>query len=160
MTSKKDARPSQSEHLQMLDRFAEAIAVIQRYAPRITGTGLRLLVFIARESSDRKTLHVPRLRDMSRYLDLSSSGASRLLETLTVEGRKDTPRTEGGYGLVETDDFIEGRRTDAYVLTAKGKKCVEEVLSARAGKPCSGFDPHDLGSLFKLMMAEWERRPD
>ena len=161
MSSRQDAPLTPNKQVQMLDRFAEAIEVIQRYAPRITGEyGCRLLIFIARETVDRKSLRVPRLRDVTRHLDLSSSGASRLLETLTVGGRKDIGRAEGGYGLIETDDFIEGRRTDGYVLTEKGRKCIEEVLSALAGRPCGSFEPHDLGSLFKLMMVEWKQRPD
>lgn len=145
---------------QLLRRFFDAHQVIRRYAPRITGSGCQLLVFIAFETIDRKSLRIPRLRDVTEMLDLSRSGAIRLLETLTVGGRRDIARAEGGYGLIETDDFIEGRRTGGYVLTEKGRKCIEEILSALAGKPCGSFESHDLGSLFKLMMAEWERRPD
>lgn len=118
------------------------------------------MIYIARETRDRKSLLIPRLRDVTRRLDLSPSGASRLLETLTVQGRKGRPREEGGFGLIETDDFIEGPRTNGYVLTEKGRKCIEEVLTALAGRPSGRFEPHDLGSLFKLMMAEWPERPD
>ena len=143
---------------QLLHRFLDAHRVIRRYAPRLTGAGCQVLVFVALETLDRKSLRIPRLRDVTRELDLSYSGASRVLEALTVEGRKGS--AEGGYGLVETDDFIEGHRTDGYVLTERGRKCIEEVLSALAGKQCGGFEPHDLGSLFKLMMTEWKQRPD
>ncbi|QDM16126.1 hypothetical protein FNL55_08920 [Tardiphaga sp. vice352] len=158
MTKAKAALLSIAQQTELLRRFLDAQQIIRKYAPRITGAGCQVLLFIALETSDRKSLRIPRLRDVARGLDLSLSGASRLLETLTAGGRKGS--AEGGYGLIETDDFIEGRRTDGYVLTEKGRKCVEQVLSALAGKPCGGFEPHDLGSLFKLMMAEWERRPD
>jgi DNA-binding MarR family transcriptional regulator len=158
MTQPEAAPLTLAKQMQLLRRFLDAHQVIRRYAPRITGAGCQVLIFIALETLDRKSLRIPRLRDVTRELDLSPSGASRLLETLTVGGRKGS--AEGGYGLIETDDFVEGRRTDGYVLTEKGRKCAEEVLSALAGKPCGGFEPHDLGSLFKLMMAEWQRRPD
>jgi DNA-binding MarR family transcriptional regulator len=170
MRKKVEGRKSHSEQrpevvaiakqTQLLRRFLDAHQVIRRYAPRVTGAGCQLLIFIALETLDRKSLRIPRLRDVTRQLDLSPSGASRLLETLTVRGRKDSAREEGGYGLIETDDFIEGRRTDGYVLTERGRKCIEEVLGALAARPCASFEPHDLGSLFKLMMAEWQRRPN
>jgi DNA-binding MarR family transcriptional regulator len=145
---------SSDEQMYLLRRFFDALQVIHRYEPRITEAGCRLLIFIALETRDRNRLLFPRLRDVTRRLDLTPSGASRLLETLTVEGRKGRAPDDGGFGLIETDDHIEGRRTKGYVLTEKGRKCVEEVLTALAGRPSGKFESHDSDSLLKLLMME------
>jgi DNA-binding MarR family transcriptional regulator len=151
---------STDEQMHLLRRFFDALQVIHQYEPRITEAGCRLLIFIALETRDRNRLLIPRLRDVTRRLDLTPSGASRLLETLTAKGRKGRAPDEGGFGLIETDDHIEGPRTKGFVLTEKGRKCVEEVLTALAGRPSGRFESHDADSLFKLLMTEWPQRPD
>ena len=160
MVKLKSNQLSFDEQYAPLRRFDDALQIIHRCEPRITFAGCRLLIFIALETKDRNSLLLPRLRDVTRRLDLSPSGASRLLETLTVEGRKGRAPEEGGFGLIETDDDIKGHRTYGYVLTEKGRKCVEDVRDALAGKPCGKFEPHDSDSLFKIMMAEWPQQVD
>jgi DNA-binding MarR family transcriptional regulator len=147
------------DQIHLLRRFFNALQVIHKHEPRITEAGIRLLLFVALETKDRSSLLIPRLRDVTRQLDLSPSGASRLLETLTAEGRRGRPPDEGGLGLIETDRHIAGRRTNGFVLSEKGRKCVEEVLTALSGKPSGRFECHNADSLFKLLIAEWPQQP-
>lgn len=159
MAKSKLKSSSVNEQDQILKRLLDALRIMRRYAPRITLAGCELLIFIARETANRERWLLPRLSDISRRLDLSHSGASRLLQSLTVNGREGRTPEEGGFGLVETLDDIKTHGPKAYVLTEEGRKCVEEVRDAIAGKPCGRFEPHDSESLFKLLIKELPQRP-
>lgn len=137
-----------------LAKFFAAQAVFRRYAPRATVSASMLFTFLALRTSDRSRLDLPTQSEMAEAIGASQSSVNHLLTTLTEKGRAKAAREEG-YGLIETNDWIQGRRFTPYVLTEKGRACVTEMMTALLGhEPAEKFRPHDMSSLLKLLLVQ------
>lgn len=160
MRTKADASRDESETPEaLLERYLAGQAVFRRYAPKGTVGASMLFTLIARRTLNRGSLDLPTPKQMAEALDLSQSGINHLLASLTAQGRTKAGAAstdEGnGYGLIETNNWLQGRRIVAYVLTQKGRACLNEMVQALAGdRPIEALDPHDGGSLAKLIFAQ------
>ena len=115
-----------------------------------------LFTHMARRTFNDGTMDLPSQTEMAKAIDVSLSGINHLLTTLTSKGRVkggSSASKEGGYGLIETVDWIPGLRSFPYVLTAKGRKCLEQMVQALAGgREIEIPAAHDMDSLVKLIM--------
>lgn len=143
----------------LLDRYLAAQTVFRRYAPKATVGASMLFTLIARRTLDRGVFDLPTPKQMADALDASPSSISHLLSSLTAKGRTRANRAgtaeDSGYGLIEADDNLQGRRLNFYVLTPKGRVCLQEMVQALAGdRSIDDLTPHDSGSLFRLLIAQ------
>ena len=100
---------------------------------------------------------------MAEAIGITQSNVNQLLASMTVKGRAKTSSSassgDEGYGLIETNDWIQGRRFTPYVLTEKGRACVTEMVTALLGhEPSEEFRPHDMNSLFNLLLVQAGRK--
>lgn len=148
-----------SEMASALQRLFEAQAVFRKFAPRATVSAHMLFVFLALRTSDKRRLELPTQIAMAEAIGVTQSNVNQLLASMTVKGRAKTSSSassgDEGYGLIETNDWIQGRRFTPYVLTEKGRACVTEMMTALLGhEPAEEFRPHDMNSLFKLLLVQ------
>lgn len=142
-----------------LERFFEAQAVFRKFAPRATVSANMLFVFLALRTSDRSRLDLPTQSEMAEAIGVTQSNVNQLLASMTVKGRvrasASTSSGDEGYGLIETNDWVQGRRFSPYVLTDRGRTCVLEMLTAlQDAPPTEEYRPHDMNSLFKLLLVQ------
>lgn len=96
MTKAKAALLSIAQQTELLRRFLDAQQIIRKYAPRITGAGCQVLLFIALETSDRKSLRIPRLRDVARGSISHSLALAACWKHLRPEAARAVPKEATG----------------------------------------------------------------
>lgn len=134
-------------------RLCRALDWVRRMQPKLTLTGLLALMLIARETASRDLKRIPTASKLGAYLRMSSSSAGRLLDTLS-EGRVRDGVPGQGLGLVMTDHWIWGRRTEGYVLTQRGRELVNQVLKDLNGGDPDWFDPLDENALLQILVRD------
>lgn len=136
-----------------LVRLCRALDWVRRMHPKLTLTGLLALMIIARETASRDLKLIPTASKLGDYLRISSSSAGRLLDTLS-EGRVRDGVMGEGLGLVMTDHWIWGRRTEGYVLTQRGRDLVNQILKDLTGSNPDWFDPFDENALVQILVRD------
>ena len=150
---------------EVLSRTIAALIVFKRYAPRTTVSGCVIFMEIARRGLKSHVLDLPNNAELSNLTDTSKSAVGHLIASMTPKGRaragRPSPSDDDGFGLIETNDWLQGRRVSAYVLTEKGRACLQEMVQALAGdQPIEPLRPHDMNSLFKLALIDAGGRND
>ncbi|SEP51220.1 hypothetical protein SAMN04487843_1467 [Methylobacterium sp. ap11] len=142
----------------LLSRSFEAGVIFRRYAPKASLGAFLLFYYIALRTMDRRLFDLPTQTEMAKALGASLSGISHLLATLSPKGRTRADRSgtsgDSGYGLIETNDWLQGRRLSTYVLTAKGRECLTEILRALGVQEADLPDPHTLDTVLKIMFVQ------
>lgn len=137
-----------------LRRLCLALDWVRQTEPKLTLTGLLAVLMIAHETASRDLSRIPVASKLGLALRMSSSSAGRLLDTLSTGRVRDGVAGEG-LGLVMTDYWILGRRTEGYVLTERGKSLVNKVLADLTGGNPDWFNPLDENALFQILARDF-----
>jgi hypothetical protein len=144
-------RLTKDEQRDALERLYASLKRVHARAPDLTLTGLLGLLYIALETMDGDIGRMPQTGKIARELEMSPSGTSRLLATLS-KGRGTRGNVSEGLDLVITNDWIPGRRPDGFVLTARGRERVIELMTDLTGRAPQAFSPLDEGAFLLAMM--------
>lgn len=144
---------TQDEQREALQRLFHSLRFLHSREPELTLTGLLGLLDVALETMGGDIKRMPRLGHIAQRLDMSQSGASRLMATLS-RGRGTRGTVRQGLGLVITNDWVEGRRPDGYVLTEQGREHVARLISDITGREPDKFEPLDEGAFEAAMLAK------
>lgn len=126
-----------------LDRLFAVLGLAQTEYPKLTITGLRTLLFIAAETAERDLDRIPTVKKVANKLDMTISGAGRLLDLLSKKGRVRGGEANEGLGLIESDD---SRRAVVYFLTEQGDSLVKQLLEKQTGENADWFHPLSLNA--------------
>lgn len=139
-----------------LQRLFDCLEIIRSHAPRLSLAATQSLIQIAIQTCDCSILDLPTSSSLGNKLDISRSGASRILTSLGPGGRPKSAedRHSEGHDFVETNDWIGGHRINAFVLSDKGRQCIFDMMQVLTGRDVVNYKPHDLNSLFKLLLLE------
>jgi DNA-binding MarR family transcriptional regulator len=123
----------------MEDQFGQALSgsfamlqALREQEPRISVAEVQAVIAVAM-STLRSRTNVATVRDVADKLGLSTSGASRVLASLS---------DPDGLALVSSDRGIQGTRAEAFVLTDKGRALVAGMLAAMKNQPRGDFEAH------------------
>jgi DNA-binding MarR family transcriptional regulator len=121
------------DEMPVSDVLSKALAMFEEAAkePRLTSAQIHALLFIASDTQITKHLgRLPTISDIARATGLTHSGGSRLLGSLLKDG------------LVINDRGIMGNRSEAFVLSARGKERVSRLLEAMVASPVPELRVH------------------
>ena len=129
------------ETFQTLAGLFGALMELHRRDPDMTLDGLKATLAVAVATADPKQMRLPSVGKVAEELHKSASRASRLLAGLS-----------GPDGYIASQRGIQGDRTDALVLTDRGRELVAALLSALTGKAITDFRPQTFENYVK---ARW-----
>ena len=111
------------EQGQTLRRLFECVSIGRRYAPRLTLSGFQILIYLAIQTLDRTHLDLPTNASLAEAVKLSRSGVSRILESLSSNGRPKfrTDTNHEGYGLIDSNEHIGGSEHLCVRINIKGQ---------------------------------------
>lgn len=142
--------------LDTLERLCVCLDQVRRQEPKLTLTGLLAVLLIARETNARDLSRLPIASKVGVALGMSSSVAGRLLDSLST-GRVRDGKAEDGLGLLATDSQILGRRSKGYVLTARGKSLVSQIIFDLSDENPDWFRPLDDDALFQVLVRDFAK---
>jgi len=121
-----EAQPEDAALNRALAMFAEA-----GREPKLTAAQVHALLFVASDTRIARGLdRLPTVSEIARATSFTHSGASRLMGSLLKEG------------LVLNDRGIMGSRSEAFVLTTRGKDRVMRLLEGLTAAPISDLGVH------------------
>ena len=86
---------------------------------RLNLTEARALLFVGRVACDFEQVTLPNISDVALALDMSHSGASRLMSNLI---NRDIP-------LISTDKYRNKGRSEAYFITERGREALVRFVA-------------------------------
>lgn len=128
----------QPEIRRLLEALVAVLQAFRDHAPRISVAQVQATLVTALETMDtRQGERLPTVSDYAERLDLSPSGASRLMGNLSAES------DETKAPLVVSDRGPGARRSEAFVLTDAGRALVVRAVETISGRRVENFDTHD-----------------
>lgn len=134
---------SETKTLTLITKLLEVFSIFAEEKLSIAAS--RAFLFIAMASSDYDHPMLPSVTDVSRAIQMSPSGTSRLLSNLV---ESDDP-------LILSDKGIRDSRSESFFLTERGRMLIETaLLSASLEKEIVKFFPLDLESFARSKYIE------
>ena len=131
--SRMSTKLSPSDMGQALSGLFAALQIIRKREPRITVAEIQAAVQVALQTMDLESTNLPAVSDVARALDMSTSGASRVLSGLAQEE---------GPALVTSNRGRHGTRSEAFVMTDKGREVITSMLTALTRQSAEDFQAH------------------
>ena len=122
---------SKTEAAKALASMLAMLLELQRLEPELTLDGLKALLLVALAAEDEHQLRLPSIQKVSAELEKSMPSASRL-----VTGLSDPDRP----ALVQRRLGVSGSRSEALLLTDRGRELVAALLQAATGKTLEVFE--------------------
>ena len=128
----------EAEIRRLLENLVFVLGAFRKHAPRISVAQIQATFITALDTMDTKQgKRLPTVGDYVERLDLSPSGASRLMSHLSSKS------SEVKSSLVECDGGPGVRRSESFVLTEAGRDLVVQTIESISGRRAAKFDVHD-----------------
>jgi DNA-binding MarR family transcriptional regulator len=129
--AEQDQELSKVQAAQTLASLVAMLMELQRLEPDLTLDGLKALLLVALAVQDEDQLRLPSIGRISSELAKSTSGTSRLVTSLT---------SPDGPALIQRRLGVSGSRSEALLLTDRGRELVARLLHVTTSKPFETFE--------------------